>query len=589
MQMIIQIKKDLLIFSIILISIFIINLYSAESQRYLPQYSVNVSVSSNLQYNTGYNESFSWIKNLSPFSSYSSNLKSNAIGDYYNILNNPLYNNISAYTKNENSNYNINNSSFYTSTNDYNNKKDNNIIINGSDYLQTGNITDFKEFYPIGYTNDSAVISNGNLIFCQGKIVKTENVTNLTIIYTLEVISLNNPEEYIKISSLDFESKAESLPHETESIKKLLVNEDYVYMLTNNPAGLYVVDLTNIDSPELINYVDLGFIMAEDIEIQKDWAFIIFNDNDTLVTSWYIYDPENIEFQSSVVLDGWAKDIFIDQDVLIVIGDETCGLNIIDASNPVILSIVDYYDDIGGRAVWMIGGNILTAGGDDNSLERFRILDTKEFFGVKEVVSSNLSGEEEVICAKDDTVFVLTYSVLNDLSRIHIFTFDESSLKPELSDIIKYKGKCDDLKTSQDILMAKTNDVIILWDITIPNTPENMEPVYIKTIGDLGYSSKPANTQANTKVNKKTFNVSFFTPTNGSYLGNSFYSPTISFNFPSPPLPLQSSFWSDSFTNYNSTPYKDFSNLYRSFPNQLNLKIHPSSSSLFNFMLDFSY
>lgn len=109
------------------------------------------------------------------------------------------------------------------------------------------------------------------------------------------------------------------------------------------------------------------------------------------------------------MLDGCVKDLFIEQEILLAIGDKNSGLNIIDISEPIGMELVDHLD-LYGEAVRMTGGCILTAGGDYNLKSKLRVLDYKEFFDPIQVSSLNLPGMEETICSDGNIIYVLSNS-----------------------------------------------------------------------------------------------------------------------------------------------------------------------------------
>ena len=232
---------------------------------------------------------------------------------------------------------------------------------------------------------------------------------------------MTNTTEYKKIGELQFES--ESGPFGPGEVKKRIIEGNLAYILINDPAGFYIIDLADPNAPELLHYQDLNFTSVQDMEIKDDWAFIAFNDYDSIIASFNISDQQDILHLDNIVLDGWVKDIYINQEHLLTIGDIHSGLNIIDISNPMEIELIDHLD-IYGEAVRMTGGCILTAGGDHNLISKFRILDYKGFIDPMQVGSLNLPGREQTVCAEGNIIYVLSNSTYTNQSQVFIFIMD---------------------------------------------------------------------------------------------------------------------------------------------------------------------
>ena len=85
----------------------------------------------------------------------------------------------------------------------------------------------------------------------------------------------------------------------------------------------------------------------------------------------------------------------MDREILLTISDGSHSrVNIIDISNPEEMEILDYYN-VSGQAVWMTGGGILTAGGGNSGMSRFRVLDYRNLNGPVQMSALNLLKMEQ--------------------------------------------------------------------------------------------------------------------------------------------------------------------------------------------------
>jgi hypothetical protein len=343
---------------------------------------------------------------------------------------------------------------------------------------------DINEFYPVENLGHAEAITNGHLVICLGQLFGNTNENTPISVYDLQVIDITDTTEYKKIGELKFES--ESGLFGPGEVKKLLVEENLAYILINEPAGFYVINLEDPNTPELTHYQDLNFTSAQDMEIKNGWAFIAFNDYNSIIASWNISDQQDISFLDNIVLDGWVKDLYIDQEILLAIGDMHSGLNIIDISNPMGMGLIDHLD-LSGEVVRMTGGCILTAGGDNNLISRLRILDYKNFIDPIQLGSLNLPGREQVVCAEGNIIYVLSNSIYTNQSQVFIFLMDEETLKLEPLRKIKVKGICNNLVIYQGILMASQKNQILLWDKTSPTEPEMLESFRIDNSWSFEY------------------------------------------------------------------------------------------------------
>ena len=314
------------------------------------------------------------------------------------------------------------------------------------------------------------------LVTCHGEMIMNPNTINPTTIYILEIRDMTRIDAPDPIGELLFGS--ESIFHGPGKVQKLIIDGDLAYILINEPAGLYMIDLSNREAPELIHYEDLNFASATDMEIQKGWAFILFKDDESMISSWHISEPENIHFLDTITLEGWIRDIMIRQELILTIGDRASGLNVIDISDPREMELLDHIQ-ISGDAVWMSGGGILTAGGEN----QISVLDYQGFVGPKQVDSINLLGRERRICSKDAVIYVLSTSSFRNLSQIFILNMDEETLQLTLLDAMKNEGICHDLKIYQDYLMAVQENYILLWDISSPEEPVALDISPVKKSG----------------------------------------------------------------------------------------------------------
>lgn len=357
---------------------------------------------------------------------------------------------------------------------------------NNSDSDISKDSPDIYEFYPVEYLGHAEAITNEHLVICSGQLFGNINEDSPISVYNLQVIDITNTTDYKKVGELQF--KSESGLFGPGEVKKLLVEENLAYILINDPAGFYVIDLEDPNAPELVHYQDLNFTSAQDMEIKNGWAFIAFNDYNSIIASWNISDQQDISSFDNIALDGWVKDLYIEQEILLAIGDMHSGLNIIDISDPMGMELLNHLD-LCGEAVRMTGGYILTAGGDHNLISKFRTLDYKDFIDPIQAGSLNLPGREQVVCAEGNIIYALSNSIYTNQSQVFIFLMDEETLKLEPIRKIKVKGICHNLEIYQSILMASQKNQLLLWDNTNPTDPEMLESFRIDNSWSFEYYS----------------------------------------------------------------------------------------------------
>jgi hypothetical protein len=358
---------------------------------------------------------------------------------------------------------------------------------------------DNAEFYTVGSAGHAEAIMNGHLIICTGKLLKYPGEEDIFSVYHLKIINIEDPEGFNMVGELTFES--ESGLYGPAEVKKLVVEDSFAYILTNNPGGLYIIDMTNQESPELISYQDMNFVSAVDMEIFQGWAFIVFTDYDSLLGVWNISNPNNTTFLDTIVLKGWVKDIFVDQGLLFAIGDSSSGLNVVDISDPEDMKLLNHLD-LCGEAVWMTGGGILTAGGDNDWMSKLRILDFRNQLDLTQVASQNLLGREKGVCGNGQTIYVLSTSAFTNMSRIYIFLMDEETLTLEFLKSLNVEGMCHDLKIYQDYLMAAKDGQLLFWNLTNPTDPEFLDIFEIETSDPFIYSDFKKINEDNTNFEK---------------------------------------------------------------------------------------
>ncbi|MGA1839796.1 MAG: hypothetical protein ACMUIU_04140 [bacterium] len=420
---------------------------------------------------------------------------------------------------------------------------------NDSDNGISEDSPDIKEVYPLEYLGHAEAVTNGHLVICEGQMFGNMSEKTPISIYDLQLIDITDTTEYKKTGELQFES--ESGPFGHGEVKKLLIEENLAYILINNPAGFYIIDIEDPNTPELISYQDLNYPSVQDMEIRNGWAFFTFYDYNSIITSWNISEQQDISPFDNIVLDGCVKDLHINQDILLAIGDKHSGLNIIDISEPMGMELVDHLD-LYGEAVRMTGGCILTAGGDYDLISKLRIFDYKDFLDLIQVGSLNLPGSEEIVCSKGNIIYVLSNSFYTNQSQIYILLLNEQTFKPEPLTNLKIKGICHNMEIYQNILVISQKDQILLGDITDPSDPEKLKPFKLENSWYLDYYDNYIEEE------KEEAGSFFYMDTEWPFspFFNYFNNPFSSFY----PWSFFSSFFSPPGLNWDQNPYQNRGN-----------------------------
>jgi len=236
----------------------------------------------------------------------------------------------------------------------------------------------------------------------------------------LFLIDVTNPSSpYIK-SSLNTGKGANSLS----------VKQNYVYLAHNNNENqLQIVDISNENSPFLVNSITLPNNNSISLSVFAFKNYVVITTRQSLGEEVFIYDisnPVSPILLSSLDFNSDINDVFVLKDRLYLVGNKIYLYDIVNPSQPILLSSYLLVNDT-GYSLFPLSYNLLLVGGS----RKLYFLDTSDLNNLNIISFFDAGGRINDIYARENMAFLATsnpnteFQIVNysDINSPYLYSF----------------------------------------------------------------------------------------------------------------------------------------------------------------------
>jgi len=188
----------------------------------------------------------------------------------------------------------------------------------------------------------------------------------------------------------------------------VVVRGEYAYVATG-VSGLQIVDISNIEEPEIVGFYDDNKGWARDVAISGDYAYVTFGDTSAGLLVLDISDPTNPEYVSEYdVTAGYPNGICVSGNYAYIVnsGISTSELHIVDISNPAEPQEAGVYENLTRPYDITIEGNYAFVADYASGL---KILNISDVDNIQEVGANSAPQTAVGVFVLDNYAYVANY------------------------------------------------------------------------------------------------------------------------------------------------------------------------------------
>ncbi|MCK4655256.1 MAG: T9SS type A sorting domain-containing protein, partial [Candidatus Cloacimonetes bacterium] len=243
---------------------------------------------------------------------------------------------------------------------------------------------------------------------------------------------------------------------DSDYYRHFTVDGNYIYALRYD---FFVVDISQITSPTLINTIDL---IGSSIAIQDDKAYITSSE----LTIVDISNPYELNILGNCDIPTSAKDIVVDDEYAYITGSGNIGLAVVDINdslNPILVQEIDYE----GIFISKQNNNVYISRIIDNyqTYNGIGIIDVEDLNNIN-VVGEFKTCKANKLCINNNYAYVA-----NGFSGLKIINISNPQHPFSVSDF-KTNNKATDVLVDTQIAYVTVNDSCLqLIDVSNPSQP----------------------------------------------------------------------------------------------------------------------